>query len=46
MFFDKINFWLLNRVFNNFELKGAPTLAKKSTKKRTIFSPQKAPHFW
>ena len=27
----------ISRVFNNFELKGAPTLAQKSTKRRTIF---------
>ena len=28
---------MIGRVFNNFELKGAPTLAQKSTKRRTIF---------
>ena len=42
----KNNFQVFVRVFNNFELKGAPFLAKKSTKRCTIFAPKKAPHLW
>ena len=33
------------RVFNNFELKGAHFLAKKSTKRRSIFSTSKSAQF-
>jgi len=41
-------FYLLNafRVVNNSELKGAPNLAKKRTKRCTIFFSQKEPYFW
>ena len=34
------------RVVNNSELKGAPNLAKKRTKRCTIFFSQKEPYFW
>ena len=36
----------VTRVFNNSELKGAPYLAKKCTKRSTNFSPPKVPYFW